>query len=203
MTCIAMFVKNLSTINGLSIFSHWFFLPILAPVLNLIDLLLLCYAQSCLTFFDPINCCPPGSSVHGISCARILEWVAISYSRRTFLTQWSNLHLLCFLHWQVDSLPFCHWEALNWLFWHYTKLWNQVVLHFQNCSSYSRSFVFLYKFWDQLVNFYTKPCCDFDRVWIGTVHQFGENCHPDNTKSFKSLTVDSVCIIKIFIVLSL
>ena len=86
MTCIAMFVKNLSAINGLSIFSHWFFLPILAPVLNLIDLLLLCYAQSCLTFFDPINCCPPGSSVHGISCARILEWVAISYSRRTFLT---------------------------------------------------------------------------------------------------------------------
>ena len=37
--------------------------------------------QSCLTFCDPVNCSPPGSSVHGILQARILEWVAISFSR--------------------------------------------------------------------------------------------------------------------------
>ena len=30
---------------------------------------------------DPVNCSPPGSSVLGISQARILEWVAISFSR--------------------------------------------------------------------------------------------------------------------------
>ena len=30
---------------------------------------------------DPIDCSPPGSSVHGISQARILEWLAISFSR--------------------------------------------------------------------------------------------------------------------------
>ena len=30
---------------------------------------------------DPMNCSPPGSSVHGISQERILEWVAISFSR--------------------------------------------------------------------------------------------------------------------------
>ena len=36
--------------------------------------------QSCLTLCDPMNCSPPGSSVHGISQARILEWVAISFS---------------------------------------------------------------------------------------------------------------------------
>ena len=30
---------------------------------------------------DPVDCSLPGSSVHGISQARILEWVAISYSR--------------------------------------------------------------------------------------------------------------------------
>ena len=29
---------------------------------------------------DPMDCNPPGSSVHGISQARILEWVAISFS---------------------------------------------------------------------------------------------------------------------------
>ena len=33
--------------------------------------------QSCLTLCDPMDCNPPGSSVHGILQARILEWVAI------------------------------------------------------------------------------------------------------------------------------
>ena len=34
-------------------------------------------AQSCLTLCDPIDCGPPGSSIHGILQARILVWVAI------------------------------------------------------------------------------------------------------------------------------
>ena len=33
------------------------------------------------SFCDPVDCSPPGSSVHGISQARILEWVAIPFSR--------------------------------------------------------------------------------------------------------------------------
>ena len=37
--------------------------------------------QSCLTFCHPMDCSPPGSSVHGISQARILEWAAISSPR--------------------------------------------------------------------------------------------------------------------------
>ena len=37
--------------------------------------------QSCPTLFNPVDCSPPGSSVHGISQARILELVAISSSR--------------------------------------------------------------------------------------------------------------------------
>ena len=37
--------------------------------------------QSCLTLCNPVDCSPPGSSVHGISLARILEWIAISFSR--------------------------------------------------------------------------------------------------------------------------
>ena len=39
--------------------------------------------QLCLTLCDPLACSLPGSSVHGISQARILEWVAISFSRRS------------------------------------------------------------------------------------------------------------------------
>ena len=38
-------------------------------------------SQSCLTLCDPMNCSPPGSSVHRISQARILDWVAIPFSR--------------------------------------------------------------------------------------------------------------------------
>ena len=38
-------------------------------------------AQLCPTLCDPMDCSPPGSSVHGISQARILEWVAIPSSR--------------------------------------------------------------------------------------------------------------------------
>ena len=38
-------------------------------------------AQLCLTLYDPMEYSPPGSSVHGISQARILERVAISFSR--------------------------------------------------------------------------------------------------------------------------
>ena len=37
-------------------------------------------AHSCLTLCDPMDYSLPGSSVHGIFQARILEWVAISYS---------------------------------------------------------------------------------------------------------------------------
>ena len=38
-------------------------------------------AQSCLTLWDPMGCRPPGSSVHGIFQARLLEWFAMSFSR--------------------------------------------------------------------------------------------------------------------------
>ena len=37
--------------------------------------------QLCPTLYNPMDCSPPGSSVHGISQARILEWVAIPFSR--------------------------------------------------------------------------------------------------------------------------
>ena len=37
-------------------------------------------SQSCLTLCDPMDCSPPGSSVHEIFHARMLEWVAIPFS---------------------------------------------------------------------------------------------------------------------------
>ena len=40
--------------------------------------------QSCPTLCDPMDCSLPGSSIHGIFPERILEWVAISFSRGSF-----------------------------------------------------------------------------------------------------------------------
>ena len=42
------------------------------------------YAQLCPTLFGSVDYSPPGSSVHGILQARILEWVAILFSRESF-----------------------------------------------------------------------------------------------------------------------
>ena len=39
-------------------------------------------AHSCPTLWDPMDCSRPGSSVHGILQAKILEWVAIPFSRK-------------------------------------------------------------------------------------------------------------------------
>ena len=46
-------------------------------------------AQSCPTLSDPMDCSPPGSSIHGIFQARVLEWGAIAFSGRIYL-QGSN-----------------------------------------------------------------------------------------------------------------
>ena len=37
-------------------------------------------AQSCPTLSDPMDCSPPGSSIHGVFQARVLEWGAITFS---------------------------------------------------------------------------------------------------------------------------
>ena len=49
-------------------------------------------AQLCLTLCDPVDCSPPGCSVHGILPARILEWVAMSFSRGSSQSRDCLLH---------------------------------------------------------------------------------------------------------------
>ena len=61
--------------------------------------------QLCLTFCNPMDCSPPGSSIPGILQARILEWVAIPSSRGS--SQHRNRTLVsytsCKEHWEVGS----------------------------------------------------------------------------------------------------
>ena len=59
---------------GFSRQEHWSGLPFPSPVCESE------VAQSCPTLRDPMDCSLPGPSVHGISQARELEWVAISFS---------------------------------------------------------------------------------------------------------------------------
>ena len=42
-------------------------------------------AQSCLTLCDPMDCSPPGSSIHGIFQASVLEWGANAFSKSACL----------------------------------------------------------------------------------------------------------------------
>ena len=71
---------------------------------------------------DPMNCCPPGSSVRGILQAKILEWVAINPLQGIFLTQGSFWLKIFLTHvpvspvLQADPLPLNHqgsWQSIR------------------------------------------------------------------------------------------
>ena len=51
-------------------------------------------AQSCPTLSDPMDCSPPGSSIHGIFQARVLEWGAIAFSRQMY--EDGSFHILLY-----------------------------------------------------------------------------------------------------------
>ena len=61
-------------------------------------------AQSCPTLHDPMDCSLPGSSVHGIFQARVLEWVAIAFSRSLI---WDLFYFFCIDLMQI--LPVDRW----------------------------------------------------------------------------------------------
>ena len=85
-------------------FFVFFFLELICYFNPFLSILRVCLVtQSCPTLCDPWN--PPGSSVHGIFQARTVEWVAISYTRRSSWTRESNPSLLL---WWIDSLSLYH-----------------------------------------------------------------------------------------------
>ena len=60
--------------------------------------------QLCLTLCDPMEYSPPGSSVHGILQARILESIAMPFSRGSSQPG-GRTRISCLLRWQAGSLP--------------------------------------------------------------------------------------------------
>ena len=77
------------------------------------------FIELCMILCNPLDCSQPGSSVHGISQARILEWVAVSFSRGSSQPRWNQ----CLLHGQADSLPLSHQERLIQHIWHHFIYW--------------------------------------------------------------------------------
>ena len=66
--------------------------------------------QSCPILCDFLECSPPGSSVHGVFPARILEWVAISSSREYSWPRGQTC-IACISTLQADPLPLNHWGS--------------------------------------------------------------------------------------------
>ena len=73
-------------------------------------------AQSCPTLCNPMDCSPPGSSVHGIFQARVLEWGAIAFSN-----QWVQSYIL----------PMCpQWqESMLHPIFDFSFPWNELTGH--------------------------------------------------------------------------
>ena len=77
-------------------------------------------AQSCLTLCNHMDCSPPGSSVHEIFQARILEWVAISFSKINYsITQFIILLEYTYL--------FCIWSK-SWSLLSWSKKMNKLLI---------------------------------------------------------------------------
>ena len=81
--------------------------------------------QSCLTLIDPMDCSPPGSSVHGIFQARVLEWGAIAFSALIalevsnflykFISIWDTYSDLWFIDWILKVTVTIILNGVGWL----------------------------------------------------------------------------------------
>ena len=88
--------------------------------------------QSCPTLCNPMFCSPPGSSAHGVLQARILEWVATSFSRGSSrprdLTQVSCIADRFFTSWATreapgsEYLPCARYFIRCWVIWGFKKI---------------------------------------------------------------------------------
>ena len=84
--------------------------------------------QLCPTLCDPMNCSPPSSSLHGILQARILEWVAIPFSRGSSWhrdqTQVSSIAGRFFTVWATREAPFLLVPPIT-----YQRAWGSSTRH--------------------------------------------------------------------------
>ena len=78
-------------------------------------------AQSCLTLHNPMDCSLPGSSVHGIFQATVLEWVAVAFSGKTNMRQ-AKIQIV--LNYESDKQQFQINLSFYWLYISYSSTLN-------------------------------------------------------------------------------
>ena len=90
-------------------------------------------AQSCLTLCDPVDCSPLGSSVHGILQARILEWVAISFSRGSFQPRdWTRVSCIA-----GGRFTLCATREAQMLLWLCVNIFlHSLMPHYEVCTKF-------------------------------------------------------------------
>ena len=99
--------------------------------------MLLFSPKSCPTLCNPVDCSPPESSVHGISQAGILEWVAVSFSRRALWPR-DQTHASCvasiFFTTEPPRLSICYCiSPFNFITYVYFNIWLSFFIIFE-CS---------------------------------------------------------------------
>ena len=138
--------------------------------------------SQCLTLCNPMDCSPPGSSVHGISRARILKWVAISFSRESSLLR-SQTRVSCigrqilyhWVTWEVLSRQynyisvFMFWVSCVLMkivrkyngMWELERSWNRGSLVILNFSFIKEEPLSLFSYFAFLLEifFYQKTVC--------------------------------------------
>ena len=119
------------------------------PFYNFIELLIF-FAQSCPTLCNPMDCSLPGFSVHGIFQARVLEWVAIAFSRGSSWprdqTRVSSIVGRCFTLWATREAQLIKTYTFNNRNWLCT--WSEFIR--KSCLSF-------YNFIELLIFFLDKP----------------------------------------------
>ena len=91
-----------------------------------------CYLcdQSCLTLCDPMDCSLPGSTVHGLLKARLLEWVAMPFCRRwSWSMDWTQLSCMA-------GRLFTGWATRG--AWYIEHLWANQLTDFSNLHPWRR-----------------------------------------------------------------
>ena len=120
--------------------------------------------QSCQTLCDPTDFNLPGSSVHGILQARILEWVAMPSSRGSSWPRDQTHISYIYLYWQVSSLPLAPPGKATGLIGIYCWTWFRRPSHQHNLLA----FCLMLFLWTVFISeFEGEPHLDF-LSWVWT-----------------------------------
>ena len=91
-------------------------------------------AQSCLTLSNPMDCSLPGSSVHGICQARVLEWAAIAFS---------DIHTHMYVYMYIYIFFFIFFSIIVYYKWFVFEIWISSI-RLKTCLAARRTVHFLW-----------------------------------------------------------